>query len=112
MPEKAIRESATARKTRRSATLPHCEWTRRELASHSRKTLHRGGWANPDVFLVEAAECEPVVWKDFAPRPIWLRVFFGAWITRREVRAYRVLEGFKKLSLEQLRVLRSDSAIQ
>lgn len=53
--------------------------------------LNQGGWGNPDVLLVRG-ESGLMVVKDFGPRSAWLRPF-AAWITRRELRAYRQLEG-------------------
>ncbi|MGH0034372.1 MAG: hypothetical protein ACQGVK_05045 [Myxococcota bacterium] len=65
---------------------------RDELASRTTEILSRGGWGNPDVRLVRL-EDGPVVVKDFAPRPAWVRWTIGWWLTRRELRAYRALSG-------------------
>lgn len=54
--------------------------------------LNRGRWRNPDVFLVQTASGRVVV-KDFAPRSAPVRLLLGRWITSRELRAYRALEG-------------------
>jgi hypothetical protein len=54
--------------------------------------LHRGGSRNPDVLLVETPAGRAVV-KDFAPRSFWVRAWLGPWLNRREMRAYRRLEG-------------------
>ncbi|MEZ4333517.1 MAG: hypothetical protein R3F35_17310 [Myxococcota bacterium] len=54
--------------------------------------LSRGGRGNPDVLLVEAGDRSVVV-KDFGPRSAWVRRWFGPWLLRREVRAYRRLSG-------------------
>lgn len=80
-----------------SATSASARWTRRRLASLPMRSLHQGGWANPDVFLIEEKGSAPVVWKDFAARPLWVRVLLGRWMTRREARAYRVLEGMPRV---------------
>lgn len=56
------------------------------------RTLRRGGLGNPDVLLVRRAGGHVVV-KDFSPRPRWLRETLGRWLTAREQRAYRQLEG-------------------
>jgi predicted Ser/Thr protein kinase len=66
--------------------------TRAETESHAIGVLHRGGARNPDVLLVEL-EGRRVVVKDFAARPRWIRETLGRWLTRREARAYRVLDG-------------------
>jgi predicted Ser/Thr protein kinase len=58
--------------------------------------LHRGRGRNPDVFLVDW-EGRAVVVKDFAPRARWVRATLGPWLTSREVRAYRALEGHPAL---------------
>ena len=60
--------------------------------NHVERTLRRGGLGNPDVLLVRRGGRHVVV-KDFAPRPRWLRETLGRWVTAREQRAYRALEG-------------------
>lgn len=65
--------------------------SRAELPSRVVRTLSRGGWGNPDVLLVEG-EGGRVVVKDFAARPTWIHPL-GRWLTRRELRAYRQLQG-------------------
>jgi len=65
---------------------------RRDLANRTVAVLSRGGWANPDVLLVEAS-AERVVVKDFAPRRSFVRRWLGPWLLAREVRAYRRLAG-------------------
>lgn len=69
---------------------------RGDLAAHTRERLSRGGWANPDVLLVEAGGGVVVV-KDFGPRPFWVRWILGSWITSREARAYRRLQGMREV---------------
>lgn len=54
--------------------------------------LHRGRSRNPDVLLVDSERGRVVV-KDFAPRSWLVRWTIGRWSVRREVRAYRRLEG-------------------
>jgi hypothetical protein len=66
--------------------------TRAELAGRVVSVLHRGNRRNPDVLLVETAAGRFVV-KDFSPRGAWVRATLGRWITAREARAYRALEG-------------------
>ncbi len=44
------------------------------------------------MLLVEA-EGGPAVVKDYAPRHPWVRRTLGRWLIRRELRAYRALEG-------------------
>jgi len=66
---------------------------RASLESRRVKLLNRGGWANPDVFLVRTGDDELVVVKDYAPRGPLVRRSLGRWITRREQRAYRALAG-------------------
>jgi len=46
----------------------------------------------PDVLVAHGPE-GPAVVKDFAGRNAFVRVCFGRWVTRRELRAYRVLAG-------------------
>ncbi len=66
--------------------------TRANLSQHVREVLNRGNARNPDTLLVEIGGAQMVV-KDFAPRRSWVRWSLGRWITRREVRAWRVLDG-------------------
>jgi hypothetical protein len=69
-----------------------CAICRSELAEHTTAVLNRGNLRNPDVLLVEVGERRFVV-KDFAPRGVWVRHTIGRWITAREVRALRTLDG-------------------
>jgi serine/threonine protein kinase len=62
------------------------------LSRHTIAVLHRGNTRNPDVLLVEVGGRKLVV-KDFAPRGVWVRSTVGRWITAREVRALRALDG-------------------
>ena len=74
---------------------PPCEpapLTRAWLDTAPRQLLNRGNRRNPDVLLVEYGG-RMVVVKDFAPRAAWVRVGLGRWITAREVRALRALDG-------------------
>ena len=66
--------------------------SREELSKHTTAVLNRGNSFNPDVLLVEVGGRRLVV-KDFAPRGAWVRSTVGRWITAREVRAVRVLDG-------------------
>ena len=66
--------------------------SRGELAEHTTAVLHRGNLRNPDVLMVEVRGRRLVV-KDFAPRGVWVRNTIGRWITAREVRALRALDG-------------------
>jgi predicted Ser/Thr protein kinase len=70
----------------------HPAISRGELDSHTISVLNRGNSRNPDVLLVEVDGRQLVV-KDFAPRGLWVRTTIGRWITAREVRALRVLDG-------------------
>lgn len=65
---------------------------RSALASATERVLNHGGWGNPDVLLVWHAGRHLVV-KDFAPRGALVRHFIGPWISRREGRAFRALDG-------------------
>lgn len=65
---------------------------RSEIEKSAKEMLHRGGWGNPDVLLVQT-EAGPVVVKDFSPRSGWVRRWLGPWSLRREEQAYRHLEG-------------------
>ncbi len=66
--------------------------TRANLQGRVVHVLNRGRARNPDVFLVDTGEGVVVV-KDFSPRAPWVRSLFGPWINRREIRAYRALDG-------------------
>jgi predicted Ser/Thr protein kinase len=66
--------------------------SREELAGQPTAVLNRGNLRNPDVLLVEVGGRRIVV-KDFAPRGAWVRRTIGRWITAREVRALRALDG-------------------
>jgi len=66
---------------------------RSELAVRTIEALNRGNWANPDVLLVECSDGRRVVVKDYKPRSALVRWTYGRFITRREARAYRLLEG-------------------
>ena len=68
------------------------EFDRANWVGHVERTLQRGGLGNPDVLLVRS-DGRDVVVKDFAPRPRWLRETLGRWLTAREQRVYRQLEG-------------------
>lgn len=68
------------------------EVSRGELAKHTTAVLNRGNHYNPDVLLLEVDGRRMVV-KDFAPRSFWVRTTIGRWITAREVRALRALDG-------------------
>ncbi len=59
------------------------------------EVLNRGGWANPDVLLLELADGRRVVVKDYRPRGLLLRSTFGRWVLHREARAYRKLAGVR-----------------
>ena len=75
----------------RSASFP---WlTRAELRERTRSVLHRGGWGNADVLLVECRDGRLVVVKDYAARSRCVRVGLGARLLAREERAYGRLEG-------------------
>ncbi len=63
---------------------------RRDLARAERISI--GGFANPDVFLLEHAGTKLVV-KDFAPRSAFVRATLAHWIVGREQRAWRALAG-------------------
>ena len=52
--------------------------------------ISAGGFANPDVFVLEHAGAKLVV-KDFAPRSALVRATVARWIVRREQRAWRAL---------------------
>jgi hypothetical protein len=66
--------------------------TRANLQERVVHVLNYGRARNPDVFLVETGEGVVVV-KDFSPRAPWVRSLLGPWINRREICAYRALEG-------------------
>jgi serine/threonine protein kinase len=67
------------------------ELDRASLESRRVKLLNRGGWANPDVYLVRGEDGELVVVKDYGPRGALVRRTLGRWITGRELRAYAAL---------------------
>lgn len=66
--------------------------SRADLGSRTLSVLNRGSLGNPDVLLVEESGRRVVV-KDFAPRAAWVRATLGRWITAREARAWRALDG-------------------
>jgi len=71
---------------------PPASLSRTQLAGCVVETLSRGGWGNPDVYLIRLDGGLAVV-KDFAARRPWVRVAIGRWLTSREIRAYRALDG-------------------
>lgn len=75
-----------------SQTPARFEISRVDLADCTKSILNRGNLRNPDVLLVEFDGRRAVV-KDFAPREAWVRRTIGRWITAREVRAWRALDG-------------------
>jgi predicted Ser/Thr protein kinase len=70
----------------------HPAISRGELAKHTTAVLNHGNRCNPDVLLVEV-DGRRIVVKDFAARGFWVRASIGRWITAREVRALRALDG-------------------
>lgn len=66
--------------------------SRENLAPRTVRVLNRGNRRNPDVLLVRDGDHQVVV-KDFAPRGALVRATLGRWITAREAKAYRRLEG-------------------
>ena len=66
--------------------------TRADLAASQRECLSRGGARSPDVWRVEV-DGQSMVVKDFAPRGALVRATLGRWITAREARAWRILDG-------------------
>lgn len=68
------------------------ELSRSALEAAPKHLLNRGRLGNPVVWLVEMPR-GPVVWKDFAPRPSWLRATLGRVAISREARAYSRLGG-------------------
>ncbi len=54
--------------------------------------LNRGSRRNPDVLLVRH-QGRLLVVKDFAQRGLMVRTFLGPWLARRELRAWRALDG-------------------
>jgi hypothetical protein len=67
---------------------------RETLSELSVSRLQSGRRSKPDVLLVQVGERSLVV-KDFAPRGWLVRSTIGRWVTAREVRAYRVLDGLR-----------------
>ena len=66
--------------------------SRATLAHATERVLNHGSRRNPDVLLVRH-EGGLVVVKDFAPRGPLVRSCLGPWLTRREQRAWRALDG-------------------
>lgn len=66
--------------------------SRSELDRLPRKLLNRGGRRNPDVYCIEVSGT-PLVVKDFAPRGAFVRSTLGRWVTAREARAWKALDG-------------------
>jgi len=65
---------------------------RESLDASVKQVLHRGGWGNPDVLLIEHG-AEQLVVKDFAPRALWVKRLLAPFLLRREARAYHRLAG-------------------
>jgi hypothetical protein len=65
---------------------------RGSLTARTLARLNKHGSRRAEVLLVRDGS-RTVVVKDFAPRGGWVRRFFGPWIVRRELRAYRLLDG-------------------
>lgn len=65
---------------------------RSDLSHGAVKMLQRGTGSSADVLLVERAT-GPIVIKDYARRPTWIRLGLGRWSLAREERAYRRLSG-------------------
>jgi len=65
---------------------------RATLASATERVLNPGSRRNPDVLLVRH-EGALVVVKDFAQRGPFVRRFLAPWLARRELRAWRALDG-------------------
>ena len=66
--------------------------SRADLARATERVLNAGSRRNPDVLLVRH-EGGQVVVKDFAPRGPFVRRFLAPWLVRRELRAWRALDG-------------------
>jgi hypothetical protein len=67
--------------------------TRAELDGPGVRLLNRGGVANPDVLLIERADGERLVVKDYAPRAALVRAALAPWLVRRELRLLERAEG-------------------
>lgn len=65
---------------------------RASLARRTLARLNKSGWRRAEVLLLRD-DGGTVVVKDFASRRGWVRRHFGAWVVRRELRAYRRLAG-------------------
>jgi hypothetical protein len=59
------------------------------------RLLNRGGTANPDVLLLERADGERVVIKDYAARSAWVRHLLAPWLVRRELRLLERAAGIR-----------------
>ena len=68
--------------------------SRETLPARTVGVLHRGGWGNPDVVIARARDREVVV-KDYHPRPRFVRETWGRFVTAREIKAYRELDGHR-----------------
>lgn len=66
--------------------------TRSEIERAECELLSRGGPCNPDV-LRATVKGRTFVVKDFAPRGFLVRTLLGPWLTLRETRAWRALQG-------------------
>jgi predicted Ser/Thr protein kinase len=87
-PSEPAPSGAVTSPPRKQPALP----SREELTALPARSLSIGGPGNPDVVQVEYRGRTLVV-KDFAPRSRWVRATVGRWITRREARAWEVLDG-------------------
>lgn len=83
------------------------ELTLGELRRHAVETLRHGGGSRPDVLLIRVGN-ESAVLKDYAPTDKWYRQMVARFVTRRELRALRVLEGVSGVP-KLLRVIKPDA---
>jgi hypothetical protein len=76
------------------------------------RLLNRGGRANPDVLLIERAEAEPLVVKDYQPRSWFVRRLLAPWLVWRELRILEALDGVAGVPRSQGRVDRVALAME
>lgn len=67
--------------------------TRADLAAMPRRLLHPGRNRSKACVFVVTLAGSPLVIKDVADRPFWVRNVLGPWQLRREARAYLALRG-------------------
>lgn len=78
-------------------------FTREEFERSEHVLIHKGRWANADVYLLRRGKEEWVV-KDFRRCPPLTRNVYGSWMVGRELSAMRILAGIPGFPQDAFRV--------